>query len=162
MLLIIVDFVALTVFLLFQQQSQNNASSLIYSYMSIVCIIVFIMSFAIGLGPIPFIYVAECFRQDARSAALAICMFVNWVANLALTVAFPYMATLLNNYVFLVFTAIVAFAVLVIFKKVPETKNRSVDEIMAHFNGGKPSSSSSKHDEANAVTQKLLSNEEKA
>jgi hypothetical protein len=71
--------------------------------------------------------VAECFRQDARSAALAICMFVNWVANLALTIAFPYMASLLKNYVFLVFTAIAALAVVLIFKKVPETKNRSVE-----------------------------------
>jgi hypothetical protein len=114
MLLIIVDFVALTVFLIFQDSgnSRGASSGVIYSYMSIVCIIVFIMSFAVGLGPIPFIYVAECFRQDARSAALAICMFVNWVANLALTIAFPYMATLLKNYVFLVFTAIVAFAVI--------------------------------------------------
>jgi len=86
-------------------------------------------------GPIPFIYVAECFRQDARSAALAICMFVNWTANLVLTLAFPYLAKLLTDYVFLVFTAIVAFALILIFKKVPETKGRSVDEINACFQG---------------------------
>ncbi len=89
------------------------------------------------IGPIPFIYVAECFRQDARSAALAICMFTNWVANLVLTLTFPYLAKLLSSYVFLVFTVIVAFAVIVIIKKVPETKNRSVDEIMAYFEGKK-------------------------
>ncbi len=89
------------------------------------------------LGPIPFLYVAECFRQDARSAALAICMFTNWVANLVLTLAFPYLAKLLGSYVFLVFTVIVAFAVIIIIKKVPETKNRSVEEIMAYFEGKK-------------------------
>lgn len=110
---------------------------MIFSYLSIVCIIVFIMCFAVGLGPIPFLYVAECFRQDARSAALAICMFTNWVANLVLTLTFPYLAQLLANYVFLVFTVIVGIAVIVILKKVPETKGRSTEEIMAHFQGRK-------------------------
>ena len=76
------------------------------------------MCFAIGLGPIPFIYVAECFRQDARSAALAICMFVNWLANTILTITFPYLAALLTDYVFIVFTVIVAITVIVIIKKV--------------------------------------------
>lgn len=131
MIIIIVDFIALTVFLHFL------SDGIIYSYLSIVCIIVFIMCFAVGLGPIPFIYVAECFRQDARSAALAICMFTNWVANLVLTLTFPYLATLLDKFVFLVFVVIVAKAVVVIFFKVPETKNRSVDEIMALFAGKK-------------------------
>jgi hypothetical protein len=64
-------------------------------------------------------------------------MFTNWVANLALTLAFPYLAIYLDKYVFLVFTVIVAFAVIVIFKKVPETKGRSVEEIMAFFLGRK-------------------------
>lgn len=129
MILIIIDFILLTIFMIFQSES------LIFSYLSIVCIIVFIMCFAIGLGPIPFLYVAECFRQDARSAALAICMFTNWVANLILTLAFPSLAELLTNYVFLVFTAIVAIALVVIIKKVPETKGRNTEEIMAEFRG---------------------------
>jgi hypothetical protein len=112
MLVIIVDFLLLTAFLVLQPRG------MIFSYLSIVCIIVFIVCFALGLGPIPFIYVAECFRQDARSAALAICMFTNWVANLLLTLTFPYLAQLLTNYVFLVFAAIVAITLLVIVKKV--------------------------------------------
>jgi H+/Cl- antiporter ClcA len=65
-------------------------------------------------------------------------MLTNWVANLVLTLTFPYLARLLTDYVFIVFTVIVAGAVVLIFKKVPETKGRSVDEIMAHFEGKKP------------------------
>ena len=70
------------------------------------------------LGPIPFIYVAECFRQDARSAALAICMFVNWLANLILTLTFPYLAEAFQTYVFVIFAVIVALTVSIIIKKV--------------------------------------------
>jgi hypothetical protein len=64
-------------------------------------------------------------------------MAVNWLANFVLTLTFPYLAKLLTNYVFLVFTVIVAFSVAFIFKKVPETKGRSTEEIMAHFEGRK-------------------------
>ena len=82
---------------------------------------------------------AECFRQDARSTALAVCMLVNWFANTILTLTFPYLANLLKNNVFIVFTIIVGFAVAVIFKKVPETKGRTVEEIMTKMNGTKAS-----------------------
>lgn len=127
LIFIIFDFIALTFFLAFKTYSEA------LSYLSIICIVLFIVSFAVGLGPIPFVYVAECFRSEARSTALAIAMFTNWMANLVLTLCFPYMAKLLGDYTFLVFTVICAVAVVVIIKKVPETKGRSADEIMAQF-----------------------------
>ena len=68
-------------------------------------------------------------------------MLVNWFANTILTLTFPYLAKLLQNYVFIVFTVIVGFAVLVIFKKVPETKGKTVEEIMAKMNGTRPNKS---------------------
>ena len=129
MIIVIIDFIALTAFLLLQSQEA------IFSYLSILCIIIFIMCFAIGLGPIPFVYVAEVFRQESRASAMAICMFTNWLANLILTLTFPYLAVILENYVFLVFMVIVAFAVIVIIKKVPETKNKRIEEIYGFFNG---------------------------
>ncbi len=78
---------------------------------------VFIVCFAVGLGPVPFIYAAECFRQSERSSAMAVCMFVNWLASLLLTIAFPFLQAALKEYVFVVFLVIVAsFLVLIIFK----------------------------------------------
>jgi hypothetical protein len=82
-------------------------------------------------------------------------MFTNWVANLCLTLTFPYLAKLLTTYVFLVFVVVVAIAVFVIFLKVPETKNRSVDDIMAHFAGKKQPLATSAEDEASG---KLMPN----
>lgn len=131
MALIVVNFILMTIFLVFQKDYWY------FSYLSVACVMIFICCFAIGLGPIPFIYVAECFRQDARSTALAVCMLVNWFANTLLTLTFPYLADLLTNYVFIVFAVIVGAAVLVIFKKVPETKGRTVDEIMDKMNGAR-------------------------
>lgn len=129
MCLMIVDFLCLTVCLIFQ------SSSIIFSYLSIMCIIVFICCFAVGLGPIPFIYATEVFGQEARGAALAACMTTNWIANLILSLTFEYLAKILTDYVFLIFLVIVLAAVIVIIKKVPETKNKNVEEIIAHFSG---------------------------
>jgi hypothetical protein len=50
----------------------------VLAYLSIVCIIIFVICFAVGLGPIPFIYTAEVFRQNTRSSAMAISLLVNW------------------------------------------------------------------------------------
>ena len=112
MCLMIVDFICLTICLVLQ------STNIIYSYLSIVCIIIFICCFAVGLGPIPFIYAAEVFRQEARGAALAACMTMNWVANLILSLSFEYLAMILTNYVFLVFTVIVGISVIIMFRKV--------------------------------------------
>ena len=76
------------------------------------------MSFAIGLGPIPFIYTAECFRQNARSSAMALSTFMNWSAGLVLTFIFPFMLKLVEQYVFCMFAGVIAFAIVVILTKV--------------------------------------------
>lgn len=129
MVIMVIDFIVLTVFLVLQK------SNIIYSYLSIACIILFICCFAVGLGPVPFIYATEVFPQDARGAALAACMTLNWISNLILSLSFEYLVKFLENYVFLVFTVIVGSSVIFLFKKLPETKNKSIEEIMAHFNG---------------------------
>jgi SP family facilitated glucose transporter-like MFS transporter 2 len=74
--------------------------------------------FILFSGPIPFVYVAECFRSQARSTALAVAVFTNWMANLLLTLTFPYMADSLGDYTFLVFTGVVLLALCVIITKV--------------------------------------------
>ncbi|CAF1935176.1 unnamed protein product [Rotaria magnacalcarata] len=43
--------------------------------------LVFIVLFAIGLGPIPYIYPNEVFTIDMRPAALSISMFASWLCN---------------------------------------------------------------------------------
>lgn len=106
----------------------------ILSYVSLFCILIFISSFAVSLGPIPYIYAAECFRQNSRSSAMALCSLVNWTSSLILTLMFPLLQSLIHQYVFLIFTLIISFSFLVIMKKVPETKGKSIDQIMKEFN----------------------------
>lgn len=129
MAVIVVDFIVLTCFLV------NQKSNIVYSYLSITCIIIFIICFAFGLGPIGFIFVAESMPHHARSAALSICIFINWTANLALSLAFPFLALKLASYVFVVFAVIVASSLVFLLIKMPETKGRTADEINNIYHG---------------------------
>ena len=86
--------------------------------MSIVCIMLFVVCFAIGLGPIPFIYTAECFRQNARSSAMALSTLFNWSAGLLLTLGFPFLLDAIQQYVFFIFSGIIGLALAMIVIKV--------------------------------------------
>jgi hypothetical protein len=47
----------------------------------ILFILIFIAMFAIGLGPIPYVYPNEVFPIDARPAAVSISMCACWICN---------------------------------------------------------------------------------
>jgi MFS family permease len=126
--LIVLDFAALIFFL---ARKDDNP---IYPYMSIACILIFIVCFAIGLGPIPFLYTAEVFPQQARSTAMAITTLVNWLSGLLLTIIFPILMPIISQYVFIVFGCVMTFTWIVLFFKMPETKGRSIESILASFN----------------------------
>jgi hypothetical protein len=98
------------------QKIKNDG--VVFANLSIACIVIFIICFAVGLGPIPFIYTAECFRQHERSSAMAVCVTTNWLSALLLTLLFPLLETMLKKFVFIVFLIIVVLGVITIIIKV--------------------------------------------
>lgn len=124
-----ISFILLTTFLNLMGQSSLADSS---DKFAIVCIVVahtYIIGFALGLGPIPFIVVGEIFRQEPRAAAMSLSLAFNWICNFILMLLFPFMKDGLNEYTYLVFCVILAGAIVFIFFFVPETKNKTFDEI---------------------------------
>ncbi|XP_005103578.2 solute carrier family 2, facilitated glucose transporter member 1 [Aplysia californica] len=99
---------------------------------AIVCIIVmhtYIIGFALGMGPIPFIVVGEIFRQEPRAAAMSISLAFNWVCNFILMLTFPFLQEGLEEFVYILFMVVLVIAIVFIFFFVPETKNKTFDEI---------------------------------
>ncbi|CAL1262679.1 unnamed protein product [Larinioides sclopetarius] len=103
------------------------------SYVSVFCIIGFIIMFASGPGSIPWFLVAELFGQGARPIATSIAVSVNWMANFIVSLGFLPIVESIGEYTFLIFTAILAMCCLFTYNKVPETKGRTVEEITAEF-----------------------------
>lgn len=79
---------------------------------------IYIFLFSIALSPIPFMYAAECFRQNSRAAALAIGGVISWVSGLLVTVFFPILEQTIDQYVYLVFAACLAFVFMTVLLKV--------------------------------------------
>ncbi|KAI0306708.1 general substrate transporter, partial [Multifurca ochricompacta] len=55
---------------------------------SSIAILTFVMSFAVGLGPIPFIIISEVAPPHAVSALSSMALSLNWIANFLVGVAF--------------------------------------------------------------------------
>ncbi|XP_014114645.1 PREDICTED: solute carrier family 2, facilitated glucose transporter member 5 isoform X2 [Pseudopodoces humilis] len=99
------------------------------SYLSIVCVIAYIIGHAIGPSPIPAVMITEMFLQSSRPAAFMVGGSVHWLSNFTVGLVFLYMEAGLGPYSFLIFCAICVTTVLYIFFIVPETKNKTFMEI---------------------------------
>jgi len=103
------------------------------SYVSVISILTFVVFFAIGPGSIPWMITAELFSQATRPAAISIAVLVNWSTSFVVGLGFPFMRRVLENYSFLPFTGFLAIFWTFTYHKVPETKNRTFEEIAALF-----------------------------
>ncbi|XP_064642899.1 solute carrier family 2, facilitated glucose transporter member 1-like [Lineus longissimus] len=103
------------------------------AYISVVCMISYVICFAIGLGPIPQFIGAELFKQGPRPAAMSFAGFINWLANFIVGISFPSIQLGLGAYSFTLFMCCVTFFFFLLYKKLPETKGKSYDEIEKIF-----------------------------
>ncbi|XP_026748015.1 solute carrier family 2, facilitated glucose transporter member 1-like [Trichoplusia ni] len=103
------------------------------SYLCIAIIILFVAMFAIGPGSIPWFLVTELFNQAARPSATSVAVTVNWTANFVVGLSFLPLSLVIGSKVFIIFAAVQIILILFIHFKVPETKNKTVEEITAMF-----------------------------
>ena len=103
-------------------------------YLSIVSMMLYIVFFAIGPGSIPWLIVAELFSQGPRSAAVSLAVMVNWSANVAVGQGFPPLfQNVTKEWTFLLFTAFLAIFFIFTFCFLPETKNKTPEQITNYF-----------------------------
>jgi len=92
----------------------------------------FVFFFAVGPGSIPWMICGELFTQGPRSAATSICCFVNWAANLLVSLTFPtVLIPFMGNFTFLPFAILLALFFIFVYLYLPETKGRQVGETTA-------------------------------
>ncbi len=99
-------------------------------------LLLFMASFSISWGPVVWVLLSEIFPNKVRSLALAIAVFIQWVANFAVSQTFPMMtenAWLRHHFngafPFLLFALFCLGAIFFIAKCVPETRNKTLEQM---------------------------------
>ncbi|KAI8338270.1 general substrate transporter [Chlamydoabsidia padenii] len=97
--------------------------------LQVVCVLLFVASFAIGLGIIPFLYTAEVYPTYAVSGASSAALTINWLCNFIIGLIFPTLKNACGAYVFLIFAGIALFTCIFLVIFIPETKQKSIEDI---------------------------------
>jgi sugar porter (SP) family MFS transporter len=105
---------------------------------AVIGLLVYTGSFAIGLGPVFWLLIAEIYPLRIRGAAMSVATMANWGANFVVTVSFLTLLNAINGVgVFFLFGFLTLVALAYFWRKVPETKGRSLQEIEQELTGSK-------------------------
>jgi MFS family permease len=102
------------------------------SVLALLCILAYIFAFAIGLGPIFWLLIAEIFPVSARAAGASVSTAAVWFFNFVVGLSFlPIVGAIGQGQTFWLFAAVCAGGLIFIERFVPETKGRDFSEIEA-------------------------------
>ncbi|KAM4665205.1 solute carrier family 2, facilitated glucose transporter member 6 [Discoglossus pictus] len=120
-----------------------NSSSDPVNYITLIpliCLILYILGYAMGWGPITWLLMSEILPLRARGAASGICVLVSWITGFALTEAFfPAVKAFSLETPFFFFAVICMCGIIFNYCCVPETKGRTLEQIESFFRTGRRS-----------------------
>ena len=96
----------------------------------VALVVAAISCYAMTLGPVTWTLLAEIFPHRVRGIAMATCTFALWVGCCTLTFFFPPMNATLGTYgSFWVYAAICICTFVFLFRRCPETKGKSLEQL---------------------------------
>jgi sugar porter (SP) family MFS transporter len=103
---------------------------------AIAGLVIYTGSFAIGLGPVFWLLISEIYPLKVRGAAMSVASTANWGANFIVTISFLTLLSAIGGTgVFLLFGCLTLVALVYFWRKVPETKGRSLQAIERDLRG---------------------------
>jgi len=99
-------------------------------WVALAALLLYIASFAIGLGPVFWLMISEIYPTGIRSKAMAAATVGNWAANFLVAVSFLSLGEAITRQgTFFLYTGLGVLAFLFFLSRVPETSNRSLEQI---------------------------------
>jgi sugar porter (SP) family MFS transporter len=100
------------------------------AYIAIFGLLLYTGSFAIGLGPVFWLLISEIYPVKIRGQAMSVATMANWIANFVVAISFLTLLSAIGNAgTFFLFAGLSVVAVVYFQRQVPETKNRSLQDI---------------------------------
>ncbi|EFJ36917.1 hypothetical protein SELMODRAFT_437958 [Selaginella moellendorffii] len=101
--------------------------------LALISLLVYITSFALGMGPIPWIIMSEVLPAHIKGLGGSVATLVNWTFSWLVTMSFNFLLNWSSTGSFALFAGMCAFTVLFVAVLVPETRGRTLEEIEALF-----------------------------
>jgi sugar porter (SP) family MFS transporter len=106
-------------------------------WIAVASLMVYVGSFAVGLGPVFWLILSEIYPLRIRGRAMSIGTVANWSANLIVALSFLTFTQVLGKpATFWLYGVVSIGSWFFAFFLVPETKGRSLEEIEAHWRAG--------------------------
>lgn len=105
----------------------------------VLLVVAGIACYAMTLAPATWVVIAEIFPNRIRGAAMSVAVLALWLACTVLTFTFPYLNRLLGPHgTFWLYGAICLLGYLFIWQRLPETKEKTLEQIEKDFSAGSP------------------------
>jgi len=146
----LVGFLIMGFTLYFSDYSQINSAGLptistFEGILSLIGVLIFIGAFAMSMGPIVWVLLSEIFPNKIRSAAMAVAVAAQWLANYFVSQSFPIVVesdanrlimdggTWNNALPYFLFSGFIVIIIWFVWKYIPETKGKTLEEMEAVF-----------------------------
>jgi sugar porter (SP) family MFS transporter len=107
-----------------------------YGWLALAGLVLFMASFAIGLGPVFWLMISEIFPVGVRSKAMSVCTIANWGANFLVAQTFLTLSGAISRQgVFFLYAGLAVLSLAFFALRVPETKGKSLEDIQADLGG---------------------------
>jgi MFS family permease len=106
------------------------------SRLSLLCLVAYIVAFALGTGPVVGLLIAEIFPPETRAVGAGVATSAIWFCTFVVGLMFlPVAAAIGQGPTFWIFAAVYAAGCVFVSRYVPETKGRTFVEIDAELRG---------------------------
>lgn len=106
------------------------------AWISVICVMLYVACFAIGLGPVFWLMISEIYPLKVRGRAMGIATVANWGSNLLVALTFlSLLRTFGPLWTFWLYALVGVVAWIFVYRLVPETKGKTLEQIEAQWRG---------------------------
>jgi sugar porter (SP) family MFS transporter len=121
-------------FAILETEPAGETSTTVGGIVTVLALVVFIASFAFSMGPVVWTIISEIYPNRVRGRAIAVATAVNWFSAFVVAQFFLSIVDAIGeSTTFFIFSGLCVVTYVFVWRYVPETKGRSLEEIQERW-----------------------------
>ncbi|XP_070556195.1 solute carrier family 2, facilitated glucose transporter member 10-like isoform X2 [Ptychodera flava] len=113
----------------------SQAGTVAAKYIALVSLMCYLAAYSFSFGPVTWILLSEIFPSGIRGRATSFATIFNWGINLIMSLTFLQLMNEVGiSWTFILYGVICVISAVFVYLFVPETKNRSLEQVSAELN----------------------------